>query len=100
MIRSPWVAWAIHQRNLAREEYDRWVWAQYLQAEEATRGALLNKRGRKAQVDAVSLFSGHTARAWAYASEELREWWYYHPRMTFESFERQHLRNWLEGSDT
>ncbi|WP_348665909.1 hypothetical protein [uncultured Microbacterium sp.] len=53
------------------------------------RGALLNAEGRARNIDALSLFMGNTARAHRYASEELREWWETHPRVTFAMFERQ-----------
>lgn len=73
----------------ARQAYDDALVAAYVAAEEATNGRLLNDRGRRADIDALSLFMGPEIRAHAYASEELRDWWAQHPRVTFEDFERQ-----------
>lgn len=72
-----------------RAEYDDTLYAQYEAAEEATRGAMLNARGRQKGVDPFSLFMGNETRALAYASEELVEHWDSHPRITFAKFEKQ-----------
>lgn len=69
-------------RQLYREE----VHAQWLAAEEATRGNLLSKRGQRSGVDPRELFSGPASRARAYASEELKRWWQDHPRQTATEF--------------
>lgn len=70
-----------------RRLYQEQVHLQYLAAEQATNGHMLNAQG-KAQKDlpAVSLFSGTSARANKYASEELRDYWREHPRVTFAEF--------------
>ncbi|MCT1395642.1 hypothetical protein M4D51_07870 [Microbacterium sp. p3-SID338] len=72
-----------------RAEYDETLYAQFEAAEEATRGALLNARGRARGIDPFSLFMGPEVRALAYASEELVEHWSAHPRITFAKFEKQ-----------
>lgn len=72
-----------------REDYEDLLLVQFERAEEATRGALLNARGRAAGVDPRSLFMGNETRALAYASEELVEHWRTHPRVTFAAFERR-----------
>jgi len=72
-----------------RAEYDDTLYAQYVAAEEATRGAMLNARGRAKGIDPFSLFMGNERRALAYASEELVEHWASHPRVTYTKFERQ-----------
>lgn len=72
-----------------RAEYDAILYAQFEAAEEATRGAMLNARGRQRGIDPFSLFMGPEVRALAYASEELVEHWARHPRVTFAKFERQ-----------
>lgn len=77
-----------------REQYENHVHAQYLAAETACRTRLLNDRGERAGIDAMSLFSGPASRAKAYASPELIEWWQHHPRLTFEDFERQMFAAW------
>lgn len=75
-----------------RAEYDDTLYAQFVAAEEATRGAMLNARGREKGVDPFSLFMGNERRALAYASEELVEHWETHPRVTFAKFEKQWQR--------
>lgn len=74
-----------------RAEYERFLLSQYEQAAEACRDALLNDRGWKANIEPISLFMGNRARAYAYASPELIEWWETHPRVPFVDFERQYL---------
>jgi hypothetical protein len=66
--------------------------AAYDQAAEACRGALLNRRGQNAGVDAYELFMGTERRAQAYASPELKEWWYYNRRTTYTQFRAEWLR--------
>lgn len=74
----------------AREEYQRYVSAQYLRALDECKTAVLNSRGRAAGINEYDLFSGpeHTARA--YASEELQAWWRRNGRLTASAF-RYHL---------
>lgn len=79
----------------ARAEYERFLDAQYEQAADACRDALLNERGRRAGISPRSLFMGPAARAAAYASAELVEWWQEHPRIPFVAFERR----WLADRD-
>ena len=84
LVREGFAAW-----RECRAEYDEHLWAAYTRAEIATRGALLNARGRAKGIDPVSLFMGPWVRARAYASEELLEHWEQHPRVPFGVFERQ-----------
>lgn len=70
-----------------RAEYELKLYADYDAAEEACLGEMLNDRGRRAGIDPVSLFYGNETRAFAYASDELREWWETHPRTTVAAFE-------------
>lgn len=78
-----------------RAAFDDVLYAAYLRAERETNGALLNERGRRAGVDAASLFMGTAVRAYAYASPELVDHWEKHPRTTYAAFERQ----WVAGRD-
>lgn len=78
-----------------RADYDELLYSAYVRAEDATRGAMLNARGRAKGIDPFSLFMGTAARAYAYASEELIEHWAEHPRVTFAEFERQ----WADGRE-
>ncbi|MGW1405030.1 phage minor capsid protein [Streptomyces sp. NPDC002403] len=88
-------------RAKAREMYAEYVYRQYLDAEEACRGYLLNKRAQVDGIDPMSLFSGPARIAHARASDELREWWAKHGRLTQAEFiekatgERQ---RWAEGA--
>lgn len=74
----------------AREEYQRYVSAQYLSALDECKTSLLNHRGQAAHVDEYDLFSGPPHVARAYASEELQSWWRRNGRLTFSAF-RYHL---------
>lgn len=93
---------------ILREAFERWQQmrddfelfrnAQYERAVAELRGELLNRRGQQNHIEAYSLFLGPEARAMAYASEELIEWWNESPmnrRMTVEEFEKQ----WLAARD-
>lgn len=92
---SVYIAHAIELRTQARLEFEDYRLAAYEQAAEACRDALLNERGRRAGIDPYSLFMGNEARAMAYASDELKEWWRSHRRPTFKRFERDHYAGWL-----
>ncbi|MGW3057693.1 phage minor capsid protein [Streptomyces goshikiensis] len=88
-------------RREARELYDEYVYRQYLAAEEACNGYLLNKRAKAAGHDPGSLFSGPARIAHSRASDELKEWWAEHGRLTQAEFieaatgQRQ---RWAEGA--
>lgn len=69
-----------------RRQYDTQVHLAYVSAEGATRGHLLSPAGKAAGVDPISLFSGPTTRARAYASEDLLRWWADNGRQTFTQF--------------
>jgi hypothetical protein len=88
-VTSAVFAHAAAVRATLRADYEQVRGSAYLAAEEATRGALLNARGKRQGIDAYSLFIGSDVRARAYASDELLEWWASHPRLTFTAYERQ-----------
>lgn len=73
-------------RREARALYDEYVYRQYLQAEDDCRGYLLNKKAQAAGISPVSLFSGPARIAYARASDELKEWWAEHGRLTQAEF--------------
>jgi len=83
------IAEAFAARRECREDYELALYANYVRAEAATNGALLNERGRKRDIDPFTLFMGNHVRAHAYASAELIEHWETHPRVTFAAFERR-----------
>lgn len=58
-----------------RRMYAETVYLQWLQAETATNGNLLNRAGRAKGIDPATLWSGPAARARKYAAPELLEWW-------------------------
>jgi hypothetical protein len=63
------------RRQTGRElqsEYHEYCYERFLQAEEATRGHLLNRRGRALNVDPASLMAGNAKRMEAYASDEFK----------------------------
>ncbi|MDN5380721.1 phage capsid protein [Streptomyces sp. LB8] len=76
-------------RAEARRMYDEYVYRQYLAAEDATNGYLLNRRGRAKGINPAQLFSGPARIAYAYASDELKEWWAEHGRLTQAEFIEQ-----------
>jgi hypothetical protein len=73
-------------RAAARAMYDEYVYRQYLQAEDDLRGVLLNKRAEAAGRAPITLFSGPARIAHAHASDELKEWWAEHGRLTQAEF--------------
>jgi len=79
-----------------RAEFEDLQYAEHEKAAEACRDRLLNRRGMKAKVDTMTLFMGNEARAHAYASEELMEYWRSNTRPTFARFEAQ----WVEKRDS
>lgn len=88
---------AVDQYHECRAAYQDYLYQVYAKAEAECRGRLLNRRGEKAGVDSLSLFSGNSIRAHAYASEELAEWWRANPRVTFEKFEKQWVESCQQG---
>jgi hypothetical protein len=72
-----------------RQHYAEHVTRQYLDAESATNGYLLNKAGTAKGIDPETLFSGDPARAFRYASEELMRWWGDNPRLTYAEYKAQ-----------
>lgn len=86
-------AFAVDMWRECRDAYERHLEAQYEAAERACRGVLLNRRGKAAAISPESLFLGRRVRAYAYASDELVEFWHAHPRITFAQFEHQWLRS-------
>lgn len=74
-------------RAAERGEWECAAHAQYLAAESGCRGNLV-RRGSPV-TDAWALWSGSDAYAMANASEELRNWWLDHPRVTVTAYRGQ-----------
>lgn len=97
------------ERRERAEERRRERWAanrQYRQsererifddAEAATNGYMLNRRGQEAGVDPRSLFTGPETRARKYASEELLNYWEVNPRPTEAHFAGRDTRLGMAG---
>ena len=78
---------AQHKRDAARwaATYDEWfagAHAQYLQAEAECRGNLVDKHAADDVTDPFTLWTGSEQWAARCASEELRDFWALHPRVT------------------
>ncbi|MCZ9350728.1 phage minor capsid protein [Streptomyces mutabilis] len=87
-------------RREARALYDEYVEQQYLAAEHAL-GFLLNKKGEAKKVDPGSLFRGPARIAYAYASDELKDWWAENGRLTQAEFIEQvtgKTQRWAAGA--
>ncbi|MET9429794.1 phage minor capsid protein [Streptomyces sp. NPDC003036] len=79
-----------YSRDEIREMYQEHIYVQWLAAEDYTRGNLLNRKARAADVDPRSLFSGPSHVAYARASEDLiRFWEEVSPRITLAEFTEQ-----------
>lgn len=100
-VTSPYVREALDRVAEVRSAYRDLMYARYSHAETELNGRLLNRQGMRAGVDPLQLFSGTRAYAYAYASEELVEYWQSHPRLTFAEYERQsHERHPFPFGDT
>jgi len=73
----------------AAAEWRDMAHAQFVAAEAATNGYMLNRRGVAHAIDPWSLWSGPATRAMAYASWELQEFWSANPRLTVSEYRRQ-----------
>ncbi|WP_275463368.1 phage minor capsid protein [Streptomyces noursei] len=88
-------------RAEARALYEEYVYRQYLAAENATNGYLLNAKARAAGINPAELFSGPARIAYARASDELKEWWAANGRMTQAEFVEQATgreQRWAAGA--
>ncbi|MGF0176709.1 phage minor capsid protein [Streptomyces sp. Marseille-Q5077] len=88
-------------RREARALYDEYVYRQYLQAEDDCNGHLLNKKAKAAGINPATLFSGPARIAYARASDELKEWWAEHGRLTQAEFIEQvtgKSQRWADGA--
>lgn len=63
------------KRRSEAVEFESEIERQYLAAEEATNGYMVNKKGQRAGIDPKTLWEGSEARARKYASEELLDYW-------------------------
>lgn len=68
-----------------RRQWDEHIEVQYWQAE-ARMNSMVNAEGLAAGVTGRSLFKGTQARAYKYATDELKWFWTENPRLTFDAF--------------
>jgi hypothetical protein len=73
-------------RATRADEYRAYLENQWTTAEEATRGNMLNKRGRARGMDPRALWTAGTRERERYASDELREWFARNPVVTQREF--------------
>lgn len=83
------IAAAFEHWRSVRADYELVKESAFRHAEAATNGVLLNAEAMAKGIDAWSLFQGPEARAQRWASEELRDHWRTHPRVTFAQYERE-----------
>lgn len=83
--------YAIAQYKEIRQEFEVYREGQHALAEHDCNARLLSKEAMALGIDSYSLFIGPRARAERWASEELRDWWAVHGRLTYAEFERQHV---------
>lgn len=76
-----------------KSDYLSHVDAEYDKALEFCAGVLVNNLGREQHVDGYTLFTGTQSRVDKYASEELLEYWFHHPRLSVLDYELL----WMSG---
>lgn len=74
--------------EMARASFRDHVYAEILRAEDSDEvgGYMVSREGMNAGIDGRSLFTGSEARAYRWASDELKEWWETHPRPNFADY--------------
>lgn len=72
--------------ELARSAYRLELDEQYVAAEAATNGYLLSREGEARGLDPRDLWRQNETYARRWASDELKEWWDDHGRLTFDEF--------------
>jgi hypothetical protein len=81
------------RRRRATSDYQDEVYRQWLGAENGIQGSvMLNKAGQRAGISERSLFTGPQSRVNRYASDELKEWFESHPRMTRAEWDKRSRR--------
>ncbi|MFC8584217.1 phage minor capsid protein [Streptomyces sp. NPDC057217] len=88
-------------RREARALYDEYCERQHLAAEAATNGYLRNKKATAEGIAPGTLFRGPARIAYARASDELKEWWAVHGRLTQAEFIEQvtgKSQRWAAGA--
>lgn len=74
------------RRVSAQSAYRDYLEVEWIAAESATNGQMVNKRGRARGIDPRSLWTANERTRAAYASEELRRYWDSHPIVGADEF--------------
>lgn len=90
-MRNAFLQWAETQRAEALAAFEDARLAAYVLAETECNAHMLNARGQAAGIDPYSLFQGTSARAYAYASEELVDHWRTRTRPIQREFLSQYI---------
>lgn len=88
--------WEHMTQDVFQQEAERMYW----QAENETKGYFLNAAGKAAHIDPQSLFTGPEVRARKYASDELRQFWANHGRLTVDDVRASLLGGSMRSSGT
>lgn len=83
--RDPRLVWVLRERAAIRATYQDALEAQMAAADAATRGNLLGQRAPE-HARHADLWLRNEATGMAWASEELRDWWREHGRLTWRAF--------------
>jgi hypothetical protein len=89
---------AAEQYRACKAAFEDYRENQYRTALNDLGGRLLNRAALAAGIDSWSLFIGSHQRADRWASEELREWWGRHRRLTYTEFEKQYVEQTWEAA--
>lgn len=77
---------ATGRRQSRQSEYRDYLETEWVAAEAATNGQMVNRRGRARDIDPRSLWTANERTRKAYASEELRRYWDNHPIVGADEF--------------
>lgn len=80
----------------AAQEYSDHVYREWLAAEAATNGVMLNKRGLHKKISERAVITGSQEQFDRYASDELRDFFLTRPRLTRRQYDRQKSAEMLE----
>lgn len=88
----------LSKREQVREDYERYLFNQYLDAEDDCRGHMLTREGQAKGIDPASLFLANRAIANRYASDELKSWWNRNGHMSLAEY-RYNVLGWDSDRD-
>lgn len=89
----------LSKREQAREDYERHLYNQFLDAELECRGHMLTREGEAKGIDPVTLWRTNRTTANRYASDELKSFWNRHGRLSLAEYRYQVL-GWDSDRET